>query len=172
MTRATLRTGALGAGLGALAIWMLPPLIQWFGAPDRVMAQERPMVGKTLPPKDVTLTGRVVDLHGMITGEYATQDHERCTAQSIRSGVPAGLETENGLIVLGQGVKGPGRALLAHAFKQVEIEGKLYEKAGVKYLDIKTVKKLGQRGQQEEEEFDEPDEPGDPDDPDDPGGTP
>ena len=94
-------------------------------------------------PREVTITGKVVDLQGFMTGQFPSADHAKCTADCIKNGVPAGLETSGGLIVLGQGANGPSKALLPLAFQQVEVKGKLYEKGGTKYLDIASVRKAG-----------------------------
>ncbi|HNQ21559.1 MAG TPA: hypothetical protein PKK06_00530 [Phycisphaerae bacterium] len=102
-------------------------------------AQDKP--GTMAPPgaKEVTLNGKIVDLQCYMTGHFASEDHAKCTADCIRGGVPAGLETKDGLIVLGQGMKGAAGAVLAHAFNNVKVTGKLYEKGGVRYLDITAV---------------------------------
>lgn len=91
-------------------------------------------------PKDVTLKGKLVDLQSYMTGEFTSADEEKCTRDCIRNGVPPALDTEDGLVVLGKGTKGPKQTIMAYAFKEVEVEGKLYEKSGLKYLDIESVK--------------------------------
>jgi hypothetical protein len=102
-------------------------------------AQARPKEAQPVTPKDATLFGRVVDLHCFLTGQYPPGDKARCTANCIRLGVPAALETDEGLVILGQGMSGPAKALVPHAYQEIEVKGKLYEKAGVKYLDITAV---------------------------------
>jgi len=93
---------------------------------------------------EVTMTGRVVDLNSFMTGEWASEDHARCTADCIRNGVPAALDTTTELVILGRGISGPGKALVPLAFEQVEVRGKLFEKNGTKYLDITSIsKKVG-----------------------------
>jgi len=94
-------------------------------------------------PRDVTLTGKIVDLHNAMTGKFPSTDHARCTMECIKAGVPAAIETEDGLVIVGEGVKGPRMALVPHAFKSVEIKGKLYERSGIRYIDLATVKALG-----------------------------
>lgn len=89
--------------------------------------------------KEVTMTGRVVDLQCFMTGQAPSADVKKCAADCIRAGVPAGLETTDGLIVLGQGVKGPAKTLLSFAHQTVEVSGKLYEGGGVRYLDISSI---------------------------------
>ncbi|MCB9851276.1 MAG: hypothetical protein H6817_11305 [Phycisphaerales bacterium] len=91
--------------------------------------------------KDVVLTGTVVDLHCYMTGAMPSGDAAKCTADCIRAGVPAGLETDIGLVVLGQGMQGASKALLPYAHQFVEVRGKLFERDGVKYLDIASVEK-------------------------------
>ncbi len=91
---------------------------------------------KSYAPRDVTLIGKVVDLHSYMTGKAGSNDMARWTQMAIRSGVPAALETEDGLILIGQGEKGPTRTILPFAFKPVELRGKLYEKDGVVYIDV------------------------------------
>jgi hypothetical protein len=88
------------------------------------------------PKPEVTMIGRVVDLSCFMTGEYPSADHAKCTADCLRNGVPAGLETDKGLIILGHGITGPAKVLMPFAFKQAEVRGMLFEKGGIKYLNI------------------------------------
>lgn len=89
-----------------------------------------------LPPKEITIVGKVVDLQCYMTENYPSADHTACTRNCIRAGVPAGLETEQGLYILSQGEKGAATMLAPLAFEKVEIKGKLFEKHGVKYIDM------------------------------------
>jgi hypothetical protein len=109
------------------------------------------------------MTGRVVDLHCYMTGQYESTDHAKCTAECIRNGVPAGLETEKELFLLGQGTKSAAKTLEPLAFQQAEIRGKVYEKNGVKYLDVISAKKKAPEPEFEEDEDYEEYEP-EPDD--------
>jgi hypothetical protein len=93
-------------------------------------------------PRDVTLTGKIVDLQNVMTGKYASSDHARCTLECIKAGVPAAIETDDGLVVIGEGTKGPRQALLPLAFKAVELKGKLYERGGVRYIDLTSAKAI------------------------------
>jgi len=94
---------------------------------------------KLLAPKESTLTGRVVDIHCFMTGQFPSEDKAKCTADCIKAGVPAALETPTGLILLGQGTGGAAKSLVPLAYQQVEVKGQLFEKAGVKYLDITSI---------------------------------
>lgn len=96
----------------------------------------------TPAPREVTLIGKVVDLHCCMTGKFPSTDHVKCTRECIRAGVPAALETEDGLIVLGHGPKGAARTVAGLALKTVEARGKLYERHGLRYLDLTTAKAL------------------------------
>jgi hypothetical protein len=91
-------------------------------------------------PQEVTLTGRVVDLHCFMTGQYPTEDKAKCTADALKQGAPAGLATKDGIIILGQGTKGPARTLVPLAFQEAEVSGNLYTNGELKYLDIASAK--------------------------------
>jgi hypothetical protein len=86
--------------------------------------------------KEVTLTGRLVDLHCAITGKYISADREECTQDCLRAGVTPALETDRGLVILGKGMTSPARTLAEHAFQEIRVTGKLYEKSGIHYLDM------------------------------------
>lgn len=153
------RIGSVGAYAGITALLVIPTLFAWFAKPQATAAQER-RGAETPPVREATLTGRLIDLHCFMTEQYPTKDHERCTADCIRNGVPAALETPTGLVILGQGMTGPAKTLLPLAFQQVEARGKLYEKSGIKYLDVASVKKAHERPRLPEE----PEEPEEPED--------
>lgn len=95
---------------------------------------------KNPPPRDVTLTGTVVDLHSFMTERYESSDKAKCTRDCIRAGVPAALETQEGLVVIGEGTKGAARTIMELAFQTAELKGKLYEKHGLRYIDITSAK--------------------------------
>lgn len=105
--------------------------------------------GKTAAGQNVTIAGRVVDLHCFITGNYASADHAKCTADCIRQGVTAALETDHGLVILGQGMNSPAKAVMPFAFQEVEATGKLYTKDNVKYLDLSSIRAYEEQGDEE-----------------------
>ncbi len=150
-----------------LTVGFLAAVSAWCVSPSRVVAQAkptaqtkpaakplpgRPPVGGERPPREVTMTGRVVSVHAFMTGQSASPDQAKITADNIRAGVPAALDTPTGLILMGQGTTGVGRTLIPLAFQEVEVHGKLYEKGGVKYIDIASVEAVAA---DEEEEADE-----------------
>jgi hypothetical protein len=96
---------------------------------------------KVPTPQTVTLTGRVVDIHGFMTGSYPSEDRAKCTADCIKAGVPAGLETAGGLILLGTGPKGAADRLVPLAYQVADVKGKLYLKQGARYLEITSISK-------------------------------
>ncbi len=110
--------------------------------------------------EDVTLTGKLVDMQSFMTGKSAGTDPAKAAQQCLRSGVPAVLETEEGLVVIGMGERGPSRLIVPLALKRVELKGKLYEKEGLQYIDI-TSARLAEEQPEETEHPDQP-EPVDP----------
>src|ERR1051325_7244141 len=53
----------------------------------------------TIEPKITTIEGRIVDIACFMSGQYTGNDRTKCTADCIRNGIPACLETSHhGLI--------------------------------------------------------------------------
>jgi len=107
---------------------------------------------KNPPPREVTLMGTVVDLHSFMTGKFESSDKAKCIRDGIRAGVPAALETEDGLVLIGEGRKGVARTITPLAFQTAELKGRLYEKRGVRYIDITSAKAVEPKPQPEPEE--------------------
>ncbi len=95
---------------------------------------------KESSPKEVTMTGKVMDMHSLMTGKFESGDKAKCCRDSIKMGVPAVLQTEQGLVIIGEGAKGAARTIAPLALKDVEVKGTLYEKNGLRYIDIKSAK--------------------------------
>ncbi len=91
--------------------------------------------------QNVTLTGRLVDLHSFMTDSYPTPDRAKTTAERFKAGVPAGLDTAAGLIVLGSGQKNAADKLAPLAYEQVEVKGRLYYLRGSRYLEFTSLSK-------------------------------
>lgn len=104
------------------------------------------------PAREITLTGRVVTVQSYMSTS-GSGDATKATTDSLRSGGAAALESPMGLVILGQGNTGAMKLLLPMANQQVEAHGKLFEKGGVKFLDIDTI------GVVEEDEDEPADEP-------------
>ena len=112
---------------------------------------------KKRAPREATLTGRVIDLHCYMTEQFPSADAVKCTRECIRVGVPAALETDDGLIIIGKGPKGPARDIAPLALQDVELKGKLYERHGLRYIDVISAKATKKPPAVEEEfETDEP----------------
>jgi hypothetical protein len=107
---------------------------------------------KPAKARDVTLVGKVVDLQSYMSDKFAGGDPAKSTQDCIRQGVPAALETNDGLVVLGMGERGPSRTLLPLAQKRAEVKGKLYEKDGLQYLDMISAKPVKEEGEEGEED--------------------
>lgn len=107
---------------------------------------------KNNQPEEVTLVGLVVDLQTYMTEKCANDDFQKCTRDNIRGGVPAALETEDGLIVVGMGDKGPARLLVPLAYQNAEVTGKLYDREGFLYLDMSAAKIFREEGEEEAHE--------------------
>lgn len=150
-----------------LSVSFLAAITAWGVVPSRVDAQAkptaqtkpaskpvpgRPPVGAEHPPREVTMTGRVVSVHAFMTGQSASPDQAKIAADNIRAGVPAALDTPTGLVLLGQGTTGVGRTLIPLAFQDVEVHGKLYEKGGVRYIDIASVEAVAVDDEDEADE--------------------
>lgn len=116
-----------------------------------------PGPGGEKKPRDVTLTGRIVDLHSYMTGKFASSDPIRSTRACIQAGVPVAVEVPDGLIVVSQGTKGPRKMLARLAYQQVELKGRLYERGGLRYIDIFDADLAKSAEEPADEEPDDPD---------------
>jgi hypothetical protein len=89
--------------------------------------------------KDLAIVGKIVDLQSYMTGKVVGKDPMKWSRECIRRGVPAALETETGLIILGVATGRPTK-IAEHVTKTVHVEGKLHEKGGIKYLEVTNMK--------------------------------
>jgi hypothetical protein len=92
-------------------------------------------------PQNVTLTGRLVDLHSFMTDSYPAPDRAKTTAERLKAGVPAGLDTAAGLILLGSGLKNAADKLVPLAYEEVDVKGKLHYRRGARYLEFTSIAK-------------------------------
>jgi len=107
-------------------------------------------------PEDAKIVGQLVDLQTYMTekcngndlAKCSDAELTKCTLNGIRAGVPvAVLSDEDGVVIIGSGDKGPARLLLPLAYKTVEVQGKLYDKDGVLYLDMTAAKVFKEGGE-------------------------
>lgn len=60
-------------------------------------------------------------------------------AKCIRNGVPCAIDSDQGLVILGKEDKGAGDELAQYASRQITVRGQLFERNGLKYLEIQDV---------------------------------
>lgn len=118
-----------------------PPERPASGAPVKQPEPKSEPKARPVEPQNVTLTGRLVDLHSFMTGSYPSQDRAKTTAERLKAGVPAGLDTAAGLILLGMGPKNPVDRLAPLAYEEVEVKGKLHYRRGARYLEFTNIGK-------------------------------
>jgi len=157
-------SGVAGVGLAAAVCWLIAGALAPSGRMDTARADGPPDRSGSKSPREVTISGTVVDVHGSVTGTYASDDRVKCVEDNIRNGVPVALHTEDGLILLGRGTMGAGKMLAGLGLREVEIRGKLYEKFGIRYLDVAAVHEIDpvDEGDSDDEEGNDPDDPGAP----------
>jgi hypothetical protein len=114
---------------------------------------------KSPKPQDVTLVGLVVDLQTYVTEKCPNDDLAKCTRDNIRGGVPAALETDDGIVIIGMGDKGPARLLVPLAYQNAEVTGKLYDRDGLLYLDMTAAKIYKEEAEEEEPHEQQPQQP-------------
>lgn len=131
--------------LTALALFVLNPIIA--GAQSTRAGREK----KEEQGREMTFVGTIVDVHSFMTGKHSSNDHARSTAEAIRSGIPAAIDTPIGLIIIGQGTTGASKTLVPLAHTRALVTGKFYEKNGLKYLDLASARSAENEGEDVEE---------------------
>ncbi len=91
--------------------------------------------------EEVAVAGKIVDLQCSLSGQYPSADKQECAKDCIASGVPAALDTAEGLIILGTRNRELQREIAQHAHKDVEVKGTMFRRGELKYLDITSVTK-------------------------------
>ena len=94
--------------------------------------------------QEIIVTGEVLDMTCYISNNLSGPDHAKCARDCIRSGLPAGLKTENGKVYLLTG--GPGHSINAeladYAAKTVTIKGRPSVRDGFAQLQVEEIRKL------------------------------
>jgi hypothetical protein len=93
---------------------------------------------KTDAGKEMTVAGKLMDLHCFMMG---AKEEPAKTGECLKAGAPAILDTGKDIYILSKGPKGTD--LAAMAGQDVEVKGKVFEKAGIKYLDFTAIAKKG-----------------------------
>jgi hypothetical protein len=95
----------------------------------------------SIEDKEVTLTGKIQDLDGFMTGTYHSSDRTKAASDAIKAGKSAVIQTSSGAVLLGEGTKGILEKLAPYAMQSAQLHGKLVEKSGLKYLEVTSVEK-------------------------------
>ena len=104
----------------------------------------------TVTPKQMTITGEVVDLHCYMHSALKGPGHEACAITCAKSGEPVGiLENKTNRVYLALGAEhgtpgqlSPGtKLLLPYMAKQVTVKGELFDRGGLKAIVIQKVTK-------------------------------
>ncbi len=131
-----MKKGLVFAGVFALAFVFL------FSAAFAQQAKkEEPKKGG---PKDITVTGEVVDIACFIKMGASGSGHKQCATDCAKAGIPLAIATEKGEIYLPtakEDMKGANDILLPFVAEKVMVTGKLFEKGGQRLLAINTVEK-------------------------------
>ncbi len=94
-------------------------------------------------PKNVTLTGEIVDMGCYLSDGAKGADHKGCASMCISNGMPMGLLTSDGklyLLTLNHDNADPYNAAKKLASQQVTITGPVVERDGVKSVTVTEVK--------------------------------
>lgn len=117
--------------------------------------------------RNASVRGFVVDLYSYMTGVESDEAAVKISRKLIRGGVPVALVTNEGLVILGQGKRSPARLVEVFAHQNIWAKGRLYEKNGVRYLDLRSARAAREGADYDgeffldEDEFDDPDAPPD-----------
>jgi len=95
--------------------------------------------------ESITVQGEVLDLSCYIAHEAKGESHLKCAQGCLKSGQPMGLLAKDGTVYLlyaSHKDAAPYEETKAHAGKMVEIEGKSAARAGMKGVEVNSVKAL------------------------------
>ena len=111
------------------------------------VAQEK--VEKKEKPKEMTITGEVIDVKCYLTGMMGGkgEEHKQCAIDCIQGGLPVGIledKTDSVYTVVPKGgMKGGGEELLPHVAQKVKLTGTVIRKGGERmfvYTKVEGVK--------------------------------
>ena len=95
--------------------------------------------------KEVTITGHVIDPLCYVTMNMVGEKHKKCAVMCAKNGVNLGiLEKGTDIIYLAfpEGHGNPNEKLMAFIEEDVKVTGKLWEKGGLKAIQIQKVEKV------------------------------
>ncbi len=100
-------------------------------------------------PKEISITGEVIDVKCYLTGMMGGQgdDHKQCAIDCINGGLPVGIlddKTEKVYTVVPKkGMEGANKSLVQYVAQRVTLTGSIVEKGGAKlfvYTKVDEVK--------------------------------
>lgn len=100
--------------------------------------------------KDVTITGKVIDLQCYISGATGSgrgPEHKDCAISCAKGGIPLGIleDKTNNVYLAGQSkaaMKGANEMLLPYVAEKVKVTGRLWERGGTRLIVISKISKL------------------------------
>ena len=93
--------------------------------------------------EDVTVQGEILDMACYVAHEAKGPDHAGCAKKCVKGGQPMGLLAEDGTVYLLYASHENGDAFekaKEHAGEQVELTGAMATQAGVKGIEVHSVK--------------------------------
>lgn len=95
--------------------------------------------------KKITVKGEILDLACYISHEGKGIKHQKCALTCLKSGQPMGLLAEDGTVYLLMADHQDSKAFdeaKSYAAEKVEISGEFSERANIKAITVKSVKKI------------------------------
>jgi hypothetical protein len=99
--------------------------------------------GESMPAKEVTIKGTVVEPFCLITMNMKGEGHRECAVSCAKAGMSLAIMDESGKIypILPQeAVTNPNQPVLDYVEKTITVKGTLFESGGVSYIMVKEVK--------------------------------
>ena len=127
------RIGQLAAAI-LISVSVTALLMKWSEG------RHRPVAGA----QEILVTGEVLDLTCYIAYNLSGPDHAKCARDCIRSGLPAGIKTQDGKVYLLTGEAGHSinAEVAVYAAKAITIKGRQTVRDGFAQLQVEEIRKL------------------------------
>lgn len=139
-----MKKGLVFAGLLVLAfVFLFSSAFAQMSQPKKEEPKKEAMKME-MGPKEMTVTGEVVDLACYIKMGARGAGHKECATECANAGIPLGIVDAKGEIFLPaskEDKKGANAELLPFVAEMVTVKGKLYHKGGQRLLAIESVEK-------------------------------
>lgn len=99
--------------------------------------------GESMPAKEVTIKGTVIEPFCLITMNMKGEGHRECAVSCAKAGMSLAIIDENGKIypiLSKEAVTNPNQTVLDYVEKPITVNGTLFESGGVSYVMVKEVK--------------------------------